>query len=192
MQRQEKAAINLLGLAGSLRRQSFNRAGLEAMAVVCAGQHEFRIFEQTGSLPLFNPDREDEIIPAVVALKSAVSRADGLVIASPEYAHGISGVMKNALDWLVGGEAFINLPVALLNTSPRASDAQNALRLVLKTMSAAVIDEACVALPLLGTQLGRDEILKDKALVETLEKSLQAFESGIRRTGLTHERFVNE
>ena len=82
------------------------------------------LFEHLGILPLFNPDLDDMHIAEVKLLRDAVQQADGLMIASPEYAHGISGVMKNALDWLVSDENFPGKPVLLLNTSPRASHAQ--------------------------------------------------------------------
>ena len=65
---------------------------------------------------------------AQALLLASLIASDALVIASPEYAHGVSGVIKNALDWMVGNESFVNKPVALFNTSPRAKHAQAALR----------------------------------------------------------------
>lgn len=68
-----------------------------------------------------------EFFSGVSCLKSSLNTSSGLILASPEYAHGISGPMKNALDWLVSGTEFIHLPIMLINTSPRASHAQVAL-----------------------------------------------------------------
>jgi len=86
----------------------------------------------------------------VLELRAAIGRADLLLIASPEYAHGISGAMKNALDWLVSYEGTVSKPIVLVNTSPRAHHAYESLREVLQTMSAVIVEEASVAVPLLG------------------------------------------
>ena len=81
-------------------------------------------------------------------LRAAVEGTDVLLIASPEYAHGMAGPMKNALDWLVSFEGVVGKPVALVNTSPRARHAYESLREVLRTMSTSLVAEA--AIPLLG------------------------------------------
>ena len=92
-------------------------------------------------------------------LREQILATDALLIASPEYAHGVSGVMKNALDWMVGNESFVDRPVGLLNASPRASHAQAALRETITTMSARIIDAACITVPLLGSGLSEDDIV---------------------------------
>ena len=95
------------------------------------------IFEGIGSLPFFNSDLDGDRLPREVAeFRTVIGAADGLLISSPEYARGVAGVMKNALDWLVGSFEFPNKPVALINTSPRATHALAALTITLETMSA--------------------------------------------------------
>ena len=79
-----------------------------------------RVLVGLGDLPLFNADLEDNPPASVRALRSSIGSADALLIASPEYAHGISSVIKNALDWLVSFEGFVAKPIAVVNTSPRA------------------------------------------------------------------------
>ena len=83
-------------------------------------------FDRLGEFPLFNPDTEYPSPAAVRDLIDRVNAADGLLIASPEYAHGVTGVMKNALDWIVGCEAVVYKPVAVLNASPRATHGRGA------------------------------------------------------------------
>jgi hypothetical protein len=78
---------------------------------------DLRIFDGHGQLPLFNPDLEPSAPEAVVALWDAVTWADAILIASPEYAHGVTGNMKNTLDWLVGHIPFAYKPVAVFNPS---------------------------------------------------------------------------
>src|SRR5512139_2459361 len=142
--------MKILALPGSLRAASINAAFCRAAARLAPIGMDVTVHASLGSLPLFNPDLEPSAPDAVQALRSAVGRADALLIASPEYAHGVSGVMKNALDWLVSFEGFVGKPVAVVNTSPRAYHAYDALLETLRTMSATIIPDACVALPLLG------------------------------------------
>jgi NAD(P)H-dependent FMN reductase len=109
-----------------------------------------------------------------------VGASAGLLIAAPEYAHGVPGALKNALDWLVGSDAFPGKPVALINTAPRAFHAQSALRETLATMSARLIPEAFVVLPLTGQDLEADRIAADPRFAAPLRASLDCFVSAIR------------
>ena len=94
--------MKLLGISGSLRRVSTNTALLRALAENAPAGVMLEISDLIGELPIFNPDREGELTPpAVEAFGRSIRDADGLVFASPEYAHGIPGGIKNALDWMV-------------------------------------------------------------------------------------------
>ena len=146
--------IKLLAISGSLRKASYNTAVLNTLVQLSAEHIDITIAD-ISELPLFNPDRETESIPALENIKVALSNASGLIISSPEYAHGISGPMKNTLDWLVSSSEFVDLPIMLINTSPRAHHALDALKEVLTTMSGVVVDKASVGIPLLGTVLNR-------------------------------------
>jgi NAD(P)H-dependent FMN reductase len=146
------------------------------------------LFRGTGDLPHFNPDHDSENPPLpVAAFRARVAAADGMLISCPEYARGIPGSFKNALDWLVGGTEFTQMPVALFNASPRASDAQAALRLVLETMSARLVEDASIALPLLARGLDADAIAADPAMAASIRAALRAFSASIR----THPREFN-
>lgn len=171
---------NLLALCGSLRRASLNAMLLRAVRRIAPDEIRVEIYPSLGELPLFNPDLESSDPPAVAHLRQHIIHADGLIIASPEYAHGISGVMKNALDWMVGNESFVNKPVMLLNSSPRATIAQQSLRETLMTMSARVIDEAYVAVPILGSKLDEDGIVNDVDVSEPLRNALHVFCNQLR------------
>ena len=166
--------LKILALSGSLRKSSYNSAALNALKVLAPGNVEIVVGE-IGNLPLFNPDRENENIQPLNNLKQSLSESSGLILASPEYAHGISGPLKNALDWLVSGVEFPYKPIMLINTSPRASHAQEHLREVLKTMSGNIIEKANVSIPLLSSGLDRDSIIKDKNIAGKLQKGLKAF-----------------
>lgn len=142
--------MNVLALCGSLRAASMNRVLLEACVRV-APPVRIDIFGGLGALPLFNPDLEADLPAPVRALHTGIERADALLIASPEYAHGVTGVLKNALDWLVSFPPFVDKSVAIFNASPRSVHADAALREILTTMSANLVADACLALPLRST-----------------------------------------
>ncbi len=93
-------SFDVVGLAGSLRRGSYNRALLRAAAEIAAPRLRI-VSRDIGGLPFYNADFDTDAAPqSVVDLREAVRRADGLLIASPEYNHGVPGVLKNAIDWL--------------------------------------------------------------------------------------------
>jgi chromate reductase len=173
--------VKLLALSGSLRAASTNTATLEALSVLAPPGVEIPLYRDLGALPLFNPD-DDEIAPppAVAALRALVGSAAGLIIAAPEYAHGVPGALKNALDWLVASDAFPGKPVAMINTAPRSFHAQSALRETLATMSARLIPEAFVALPLTGKMVDAAEIAANPRFAAALRAALDAFVEAIR------------
>jgi chromate reductase len=164
--------MQFVALSGSLRAASYNSALLRALAQLAPDGIKVRLFDEMGALPLFNPDLETSDPPVVARLRQQLVAADAVVIASPEYAHGVSGVMKNALDWMVGNESFVNKPVAVLNASPRASHAMAALRETLGTMSARLIDPACVAVQLLGSGLDEARIVQHPEISAQLRAAL--------------------
>lgn len=180
--------LKLLALSGSLRQHSYNTSALEALKVLAPSHIDITIGE-IGDLPLFNPDREKENIPPLTKLKLSLSEASGLIIASPEYAHGISGPLKNALDWLVSGLEFPHIPIMLINTSPRASHAQEALREVLTTMSGNLIEKSCLSIPLLSSNIGSIEITEHEEMAKSLTAGINDFYEEItvkKRNDLLH------
>jgi chromate reductase len=108
------------------------------------------------------------------SLRDQVASADALLIASPEYAHGVSGSIKNTLDWLVSCEAFVNKPVAVLNASPRAHHADAALRETLKTMSAVILEAASLTIPLLGANIGENDMAETPPVAHAIGEVLAA------------------
>ncbi|XHS76627.1 NADPH-dependent FMN reductase [Burkholderiaceae bacterium UC74_6] len=152
--------MHVLALSGSLRQASINSAFCRAAARLATAPLRVQVYAGLGALPLFNPDLEAQPPAAVQDLRAAVARADALLIASPEYAHGVSGVMKNALDWLVSDEGVVGKPVALVNTSPRAHHAYESLSEVLCTMSTTRVADASIAVPLLGGCVTEEAMLE--------------------------------
>jgi chromate reductase len=166
----------LLAISGSLRAASSNMSLLQAASLLARPPLEVELYDGLASLPHFNPDLDTDAPPLAVAeLRARIRAADGLVISSPEYARGVAGSLKNALDWLVSAPDFAGKPVALFNASPRATHAQAALRLTLETMAARILDEASLTVPLLSKPLDAAGIAADPALALLVRNALAAF-----------------
>jgi chromate reductase, NAD(P)H dehydrogenase (quinone) len=175
--------MRLMAISGSLRRASTNTAALEALARLAPEDVKVLVYRDLAKLPPFNPDddlEERRTPEPVETLRTLVGASDALVIAAPEYAHGLPGALKNALDWLVASETFAGKPVALINTSPRAFHAQASLREVLSTMAARVTPEAFVAISLTGKTVTAQDILADPVCARRLTESLDALIAAIK------------
>ena len=154
--------MQILAVCGSLRLASSNKNVLLALRSVAPAEIDVVLHPSLDSLPFFNADIEEvEPPPSVEAWRARVRLSNALVISSPEYAHGVSGVLKNALDWLVGGVGIVGKPIAVINAMPRATTAHAALVETLRVMGGKVIEQA---LPLAGRKLDADGIASDQEL----------------------------
>ena len=131
---------HLLGISGSIRRDSTNTAILQTMAGALSGKATMTLFPLY-DIPLYNSDLEGEHLPTSVhALKAAITAADGLVICSPEYNHGTSGVLKNALDWAsrpAFNSPLKNKPALIMSSSPGALGGARAHAQLRETLASA-------------------------------------------------------
>jgi chromate reductase len=171
--------VEILAISGSLRRRSTNTELLLAAQRLAPPDMTIALYDGLDRLPHFNPDVEPAQSLPVMDLKERLSRAAGLMISTPEYARGVPGSLKNALDWLVSGSEFVDKPVALLSASTRSNYAYDALRTTLTTMSGRLIAEASITLPLLGKNHDAAAIVADVALARPLRDALFAFRDAI-------------
>ncbi|MGL5832730.1 MAG: NADPH-dependent FMN reductase [Waterburya sp.] len=172
--------LQILAISGSLRAKSSNLAGLQAAKILAAPAIEITLYSGLANLPHFNPDLDCEPFPReVISLRQQIQSSDGIIISIPEYAHGVPGSFKNALDWLVSSTEFPGKPVTLINTNPRATIALNSLREILVTMSAQIIEPANLNLNLAGKNLGAAGIIADEELSGSLSKAISLFAAAI-------------
>ncbi|HEX8615524.1 MAG TPA: NADPH-dependent FMN reductase [Telluria sp.] len=164
----------LIALSGSLRRDSANTMLLRAALALAPVGVRIVLYEGVDQLPFFNPDIEADPPPVVRALRQLLSAADGIIVASPEYAHGVPGAFKNALDWLVGCAELGSKPVALINTSARAVHAQAALAEVVTTMGWTVIAAASPVIAVANRGFDAAHIVADPALAGPLLAAVEA------------------
>ena len=115
-------SIKILGIAGSLRKTSYNRGALRAAQEVAGPDATIEIFDLDG-IPVFNQDNEKPAPEPVTRFKTRIREADAILICTPEYNYSIPGVLKNAIDWAsrpYGDSAWDGKPVAIMGASPGA------------------------------------------------------------------------
>jgi chromate reductase len=173
------ARWSILGIAGSLRRGSFNKALLRAAQELAPADAEVKIFDLEG-IPLFNADLEDEPTLRVVEFKAAIRAADALLIASTEYNYSMSGVLKNALDCATryGDNSLDGKPVAILGASMGhfgTARSQYHLRQCCVTFNMFPLNEPEVMVPVAQEKIDEEGRLTDsetRARIEELVKAL--------------------
>jgi chromate reductase, NAD(P)H dehydrogenase (quinone) len=180
------ANLTLLGITGSLRERSYNAALLEAAAGLLPDDVELERFD-IGTLPYYDADVEAEGDPEPVAdLKRRIDAADGVLIATPEYMHGIPGVLKNALDWASrppGRSPLKGKPVAAVGASPSpvgTARAQLQLRQTLVYVEADLVTKPEVLVASAGDRFDEDGELTDEDARKFLGRLLDRFVEHVR------------
>lgn len=180
--------FQILGLSGSLRRDSLNSALLSAAASRAGDRLEIRRFG-LGELPLFDQDVEEEGDPSAVReLKAALESVDGILFACPEYNFGITGVLKNAIDWgsrPPGKSPIAGKPAAIVGATPGPGGtrlAQFQLRQSLTPLGLQILPKPGFYLAGAGSKFTDGE-LTDEPTLEHLDGLLEAFADWIERVG---------
>ena len=176
--------LRIVAVSGSLRAASKNRALLEAAQLLAPHGVEIALDWSLATLPHYNPDLDtlegSSLPPAAAAWRTTIAGANGVLISSPEYAHGIPGVLKNALDWLVSSTDFPGKPVALLGASAMSVIAPAQLREILVTMNARFVNEASVTIPVPGAGADAEAIVANPEIAAMLRVAILAFVRAIR------------
>ncbi|WP_189008886.1 NADPH-dependent FMN reductase [Deinococcus roseus] len=178
-------ALNILAVSGSLRKGSSTTLLLQALQHLAPENLQLEIWENLDTLPHFNPDldREGEMnVQAVQDWREKVQKADGVLICTPEYAAGLPGSFKNALDWLVGSGDMADKPVAAVAASPYPTSAEHAhtsLMLTLGMLEARVPAENQLKIGLLSKKLNAQAEITDPELNTELQRVLSALQQTI-------------
>jgi len=163
--------MNILALCGSLRPQSSNAIFLQAARRLLPAQAHWDFFE-IKELPYFDPALQFsiELPPHVVTLRSMAAKADYIFIATPEYAHGIPGVLKNSLEWLVCEETLKKEVVILIGSPSGGAFVKEYLVETLRTMDLVVAPERVLAVALTKNQITSEGEILDPDLRGKLTK----------------------
>ncbi len=133
--------IKVIGISGSTRLASSNTKILRGLALLMPDTIEYSIDKGISELPHFNPDIEGANSPEEVSrFRASLSKADAIIICTPEYAKGVPGVLKNALDWLVSSAELYRKPVAIITASGFGEAAHQSLLLTLSMLNANVFE----------------------------------------------------
>lgn len=173
--------MDIMAISGSAREGSYNTALLHAAAALAGEAVQVDVADSLESIPIFSPDVE-QIPPAVDALLSRVRRADGVIFSTPEYAHGVSGVLKNALDWFVASDALVLKPVVVMSVSTSAlggARGHSALLLTLSAMNAHVVADGSLTVPFAKNRFDSQMALVDEITRNALQVSLAALRRSI-------------
>jgi NAD(P)H-dependent FMN reductase len=167
--------ISVLALSGSLQPSSVNAALVRAAHRVAPEDMELVDAEALDAIPFVDRAGADDAPPAAAAFRSAVGAADALLIASPEYGHSFPGMLKNALDWLVGSGELAGLPVALMSASSTPGGgirAQMALNQTLLAQAANVV--VGLTVPGAKQKLGEDGEIAHEPTLRRVRETLVA------------------
>jgi NAD(P)H-dependent FMN reductase len=139
---------------------------------------EVVFYDGLASLPHFNPDLDtghEPVHHAVAELRATLASADGFLISCPEYAHGVPGSLKNALDWVVSSNELSHKPIVLINASGTGGEKVNALLTdTLEIMEGAVLQEASILTPFARQKLDAEGNVTDEDFVARLRASMEA------------------
>ena len=154
--------VRVLALSGSVRPDSSNTALVQALGPLASPGVSVEVYGSLAGLPHFDPglDREGDPLPAAVAsFRARLRDADAVVISTPEYAYGMPGVLKNALDWTVSSGAFAGKPTGAISASPNHLGGERAhasLVLTLTALAARVVEDASFTVPFVRTKLNAE------------------------------------
>ncbi len=159
---------NIFAISGSLRSGSSNHAILNHIGKLLRPDVNYFIYDNLAAIPPFDPGNDHEWVDEnVFELRSFITNADAIIICTPEYAYGVPGQLKNALDWMVSSSSFVDKPVAVITASLGGETAHAAMQLILGALSAKVIPEATLLVQFVRSKVNADGVITDH---ETKEK----------------------
>lgn len=164
-------SMKLLAISGSLRGKSANATLLRAIIAMAPPDATVTIYDDMAQLPHFNPDLDvdDSLVP-VARWRDYLRATEGVLICTPEYARGVPGSLKNALDWIVSSGEFVNKPVAVVSASPHPTGGKIALASLVGTlemMSAVIVEGATLTVPFVTQKLGTTgDIIDDETRLQ--------------------------
>ncbi len=180
--------MKLAAISGSLRADSSNSALVRGLAPLAPFGMEIVVFEGVGDLPHYSPEIDTDTPPGPVRQwRDLLRGCDAALFCTPEYAHGMPGSLKNALDWLVSsGEFDGGKPCGALSASPSFQGGDKALvwlRQILAVLGASVPPEASFAIPFVRTKIDTQGHIADPAVADALRAALQSLADAAEQRG---------
>ncbi|MES2063893.1 MAG: NADPH-dependent FMN reductase [Bacteroidota bacterium] len=169
----------IFAISGSLREGSSNHKVLKFIGSLLAADISYYIYDGLATIPPFDPGLDSDTPPqSVTVLREAITNADAVIICTPEYAFGIPGQLKNALDWMVSSASFSGKPTALVTASTGGENAHAALLKVLGAIDCDIIESGTLLIPYIRSKMDNDGNITDK----DAEKALKILTDNLLKT----------
>ncbi|HUR12147.1 MAG TPA: NADPH-dependent FMN reductase [Flavitalea sp.] len=172
-------ALTILALCGSLREDSSNAGIIKVISKMLPGHIRMLGYNGIASLPHF--DGNEEAAQSVIEFRNAITAADGILICSPEYAFGVPGSFKNALDWTVSSGSLSEKPAALITASTGGEKAHAAMLNILTALNAKLIQETTLLISFIRSKLNSNGEITDEKTDQQLNALTNAFVQLIER-----------
>ncbi len=161
----------ILAICGSTNPGSINKSLINAIADLTADYFDLTLYEGIDQIPHFNPQSDNDTPPAaVVNFRHLLQAADGILICTPEYAMGVPGTLKNALDWVVSSCGFCYKPVALITASTHGLKGHQSLLGTLRVIESNITDDTQLVISYVKSKVSKDNRITD---AETQEKVIE-------------------
>lgn len=154
----------ILAICGSTRSKSSNLNLIHAIKEIFRDKVEFELYLSIAELPHFNPDLDNEMpAESVTKFRSKVKAADGVLVCTPEYAMGVPGTLKNAIDWTVSSAEFSHKPVALITASSVGEKGHQSLLETLKIIECDIDEKTQLLIPFIKTKINSEAKITDES-----------------------------
>jgi len=166
----------IFAISGSTRERSTNLNLIYAIKELSKEIFKIDVFNEIAQLPQFNPDSDIEPAPEKIAeFRKKLKQADGVLICTPEYAMGVPGALKNAIDWAVSSAEFSKKPVALITASSMGEKAHASLLETLKIIESKITNDTQLLISFAKTKISSDAVITDKDTLEQVKKLISSF-----------------
>jgi chromate reductase len=178
------AKKKIIAIPGSTRQQSSNLSIINAIVDLYADDLSITIYNGIGHLPQFNPDDDVTVVkPEVAHFRQLLADADGILICTPEYARGVPGALKNAIDWTVSSSSFPNKPTVLITASTDGNYGHRALMETLKAIEAGNVEQLQMVIPFVKTKISTGGKITDASTFAELQSLMARFISCLENRG---------
>ena len=168
--------LKIFAISGSTRSTSSNLNLIKAIADLTSESFIVTIFDGLSKLPHFSPDLDNEFVsPEVKDFRKQLREADGILICTPEYAIGVPGTLKNAIDWTVSSMEFSQKPVALITASLSGEKAHQSLLGTLLIIEARMTSDTHLLIPFVKTKVTDEGKITDNDTLSSVNKLIQSF-----------------
>ena len=174
--------VKILAISGSLSKRSSNAQVLQYISQLFDQDIQFILSDSIRELPHFNPELDTDPVPvAVEKFRQQLKNADAILICTPEYAYGVPGALKNALDWTVSSGEFVNKPLALITASLSGEKAQAALLQTFTALSADITPERTLLLSFIRSKLDELGRFKNKVDEDAVRKVIVSLKESVAK-----------